>query len=162
MKFSKQQLVSEKNATGILGNYKDSTDPKYIGPGVWNTIHKQAYLAKTPIQQQQFVIFMKSVCYEFPCKVCRGHCTEYIKNNPLETYIGSTVDGQPLGLFIWAWKFHNAVNTRLKKPIMSWETAITLYSESDDKVCSMSCLEADLGNETTSSSNYTPINMILR
>lgn len=166
MNFSKQQLISEKNATGILSNYKDSTDPKYIGPGVWNTIHKQAYLAQTPSKQQQFIIFMKDTCYNFPCKVCRGHCTEYIKNNPLENYLGSTVDGKLLGLFVWSWKFHNTVNARLKKPIMSWETAVTLYSESDDKVCSLSCLEADDINENISTAikptNYTPLNKILR
>jgi hypothetical protein len=161
MNFSKQQLISEKNATGILSNYKDSTDPKYIGPGVWNTIHKQAYLAQTPVRQQQFIIFMKDTCYRFPCKVCRGHCTEYIKNNPLENYLGSTVDGKPLGLFVWAWKFHNTVNARLNKPIMSWDSAITLYSESDDKVCSLSCLEADDINEKVIT-NYTPLNKILK
>ena len=166
MKFSKQQLISEKNATGILSNYKDSTDPKYIGPGVWNTIHRQSYLAQTPIKQQQFIIFMKDTCYGFPCKVCRGHCTEYIKNNPLENYLNSTVDDKPLGLFVWAWKFHNTVNARLNKPIMSWDTVITLYSESNDKVCSLSCLEADDINEnkpkSTKSTNYTPLNLILR
>jgi len=167
MNFSKQQLISEKNSTGILVDYKDSTDPKYIGPGVWNTIHKQAYLARTPNQQKQFIVFMKDTCYWFPCKVCRGHCTEYIKNNPLENYLGSTVDGQPLGLFVWAWKFHNTVNARLKKPIMSWDTAITLYSESNDKVCSLSCLEADdFENKTQPITkkiiNYTSLSEILR
>jgi len=166
MKFSKQQLINEKNANGILSDYKDNTDPKYIGPGVWYTIHKQSYLAKTPAQQKQFIIFMKDTCYNFPCKVCRGHCTEYIKNNPLENYLGSTMDGEPLGLFIWAWKFHNTVNARLKKHIMSWDTAITLYSESNDKVCSLSCLEAEGGEEPESvakkSTNYTPLSVILR
>jgi hypothetical protein len=159
MNFSKRQLVAEKNTIGILSDYKDSTDPKYIGPGVWNTIHKQAYLAQTPARQQQFIIFMKDTCYGFPCKVCRGHCTEYIKNNPMENYAGSTVDGKLLGLFVWTWKFHNTVNARLNKPMMSWETAVTLYEESDDKVCSLSCLEAEYINDNTT--NYTPINKIL-
>lgn len=167
MNFYRQQLISEKNATGILTDYKDSTDPKYIGPGAWNNIHKQSYLARTPNQQQQFIIFMKSTCYSFPCRVCRGHCTEYIKNNPLENYLGSTVDGQPLGLFVWTWKFHNTVNARLKKPIMSWDTAITLYSESNDKTCSLSCLEADESENipklgTKNPTNYTPLSVILR
>ena len=58
MRFSKQQLISQRNTNGILTDYKDSTDPKYIGPGVWNTIHKQAYSAKTPNQQKQFIIFI--------------------------------------------------------------------------------------------------------
>jgi hypothetical protein len=153
MRFSKQQLDSEKDATGLITDYKDSTDPKYIGPGVWNTIHRQAYGANTPSKQQQFIIFMKDTCYNFPCTVCRGHCTEYIKNNPLEVYIGSTVDDKPLGLFIWSWKFHNAVNARLKKPIMSWNTAITLYSESNDKVCSLSCINAEGEGEEKNNTN---------
>ena len=158
MRFSKQQLVLEKNATGVIADYKSNTDPKYVGPGIWYEIHKQAYNAKTPQQQNQFVIFMKDTCYGFPCKICRGHCTEYIKNNPIEYYVGSTVDDELLGLFIWTWKFHNSVNARLKKPIMSWNTAVTLYSESDNKVCSMSCLETD---KTYNDLNYTQMNKIL-
>lgn len=157
MRFSKQQLVDEKKAIGIISDYKNNTDPKYVGPGIWYEIHKQAYNARTPQQQNQFVIFMKDTCYGFPCKICRGHCTEYIKNNPIEDYIGSTIDGELLGLFIWTWKFHNSVNARLKKPIMSWNTASTLYSESDDGVCSMSCLAAV---ESDNDLNYTPINKI--
>ena len=81
-------------------------------------------------------------------------------------YLNSTVDNQPLGLFVWAWKFHNTVNARLKKPIMSWDTVITLYSELDDKVCSLSCLEAEDINENISNpvkpKNYTPLSKILR
>lgn len=171
MNFTKQQLLADKNANGMLSDYKDSTDPKYIGPGVWNNIHKQAYLAQTPARQQQFIIFMKDTCYGFPCKVCRGHCTEYIKNNPLENYLGSTVDGKLLGLFLWTWKFHNTVNARLKKPIMNWNEAITLYGDSEDNVCSLSCLEAEDINDENSSNhnssnhndqkNYTLISDIL-
>jgi hypothetical protein len=48
-----------------------------------------------------------------------------------------------LGLFVWSWKFHNAVNARIKKPLMSWDTAYNLYSETESLVCTKNCLEAE-------------------
>lgn len=127
--------------------FKDYTDPKYIGPGTWNTIHRYAFIVRLPSEQKNFIKFMKDICSGFPCTVCRGHCTEYIKNNPMEQYIdvGININGETviLGLFIWSWKFHNAVNARLKKPIMSWDTAYNLYSNTENLVCSSSCTESE-------------------
>jgi len=141
------QLIQEKDATATIQQFKDHTDPKYIGPGTWDTIHRLAFKAHTKKSQLGFIESMKEICYGFGCKVCRGHCSEYIKNHPMEEYIGMQVDvdGQDieLGMFVWTWKFHNAVNARLKKPIMSWLTAYNLYSESDSLVCSKSCLESE-------------------
>ena len=151
--ISLNELLKEPGAIGILANYKDHTDPKYIGPGTWNVIHRRARKAVTHAQQVAFIEFMKDICYGFPCTVCKGHCTEYIKNHPMEEYLDVLVDinGEKslLGMFVWAWKFHNAVNTRIKKPIMSWDTAYNLYSESESLVCSKNCLEAEasIGNE---------------
>lgn len=140
------ELISEPGATGKLTDYHDNTDPKYIGPGIWNFIHKFAFKARTKAEQLAFVKLMKETCQNFPCFTCRGHCTEYIKNHPLEEYVGVLVvinnQRLPLGLFVWTWKFHNAVNARINKPIMSWETAYNLYSEKENLVCSKNCLDA--------------------
>ena len=142
-----KDLENEKDAKGILSDYKDHTDPKYVGPGTWNVIHRRAYNATTTKLQIIFIEFMKDICYGFPCVVCKDHCTEYIKNHPMEEYTGVSINinGKPvlLGLFIWTWKFHNAVNARLKKPIMSWNTAYNLYSTTEVLVCSKNCLEAE-------------------
>jgi hypothetical protein len=142
-------LKKEPGATAVLKQFKDHTDPSYVGPGSWNIIHQVAWRARTPEAQQWFIEFMKELCYHFPCVVCRGHCSEYIKNHPIEDYLEVTIEIEkqkvPLGLFIWTWKFHNAVNTRLRKPVMSWDTAYTLYSElenSNNLVCSKTCLES--------------------
>ena len=141
-----KDLLAEPGANGILSDYQDHTDPKYIGPGTWNLIHRRAFKAQTHEQQLAFIEEMKEVCYGFPCMVCKGHCTEYIKNHPLEEYLGVMVDIDgvqlPIGLFVWTWKFHNAVNARIKKPIMNWDTAYNLYSTSESLVCSKNCLEA--------------------
>ena len=141
-----KELLEEAGATGIRSDYKDHTDPKYIGPGTWNVIHRRSYKARTHEEQVNFIDLMKDICHGFPCVVCKGHCTEYIKNHPMEEYLDILVDinGEKLalGLFVWAWKFHNAVNARIKKPIMSWDTAYNLYSETEPLVCSKNCLEA--------------------
>jgi len=141
-----KDLISEPGATGILSDYQDHTDPKYIGPGTWNILHRRAFKARTKKQQLEFIEFMKDVCYGFPCFVCKGHCTEYIKNHPMEEYVGMLVDINDqriaLGLFVWTWKFHNAVNTRINKPIMGWDTAYNLYSDKENLVCSKNCHDA--------------------
>lgn len=146
-----KDLLAEPGATGLRSDYKDHTDPKYIGPGTWNVIHRRGFKARTHQEQVNFIEFMKDVCYGFPCTVCKGHCTEYIKNHPMEEYLDILVDinGEKLslGLFLWSWKFHNAVNTRIKKPIMSWETAYNIYSEAEPLVCSKNCLEAENNDE---------------
>lgn len=153
-KFS--ELVKDPQATALLASFKDITDPTYVGPGTWNIIHRFARRATTPSLENQFIEMMKIICQEFPCKVCRGHCTEYITNNPLEQYKGIKDDKELIGMFLWSWKFHNAVNLRLKKPLMSWETAINLYSPeaANSDTCSSKCTEAeDKTIKTNNSSN---------
>ena len=157
--ISIKELLAETGATGQSSDYKDHTDPKYIGPGTWNVIHRRAFKAHTHNDQIAFIEFMKDVCYGFPCFVCKGHCTEYIKNHPMEEYIDVPVEinGEKLqiGLFVWSWKFHNAVNARIKKPIMNWDTAYNLYSETEPLICSKNCLEADQQPSNTTSSNIS-------
>ena len=144
-----KDLLNEPGAVGISSDYKDHTDPKYIGPGTWNLIHRHAFKARTHDQQIIFIDYMKETCYGFPCTICMGHCTEYIKNHPMEEYLDVLVESNgekvSLGLFVWSWKFHNAVNARINKPLMNWNTAYNLYSESESLVCSKNCLEAEAG-----------------
>lgn len=142
-----KELQDEPGATALINDFKDHTDPKYIGPGTWNLIHRLAFKARTHEQQLEYIPIMKETCFGFNCSVCRGHCTEYISNHPLEEYLDVLIDinGEkiPLGMFLWTWKFHNAVNIRTKKPVMSWDTAFNLYSQTESLVCSKNCLAAE-------------------
>lgn len=100
-----------------------------IGPPTWNLIHKLAYEARTKEEQLFFIKAMKIICQQFPCKVCYGHCKTYIKEHPMEKVLNvKLTNGEKLGLFMWTWKMHNSVNVRLGKPIVSWETALEIYS----------------------------------
>lgn len=146
-------VINTKELDKVAGEnkdkFKDDTDPKYVGPGTWNVIHRTSFAANTLDEQKKFIKLMNEICSGFPCTVCKSHCTEYIKTHPMEEYLDKEIDinGKKvkLGMFIWSWKFHNAVNARLKKPIMNWTTAYNLYSGKEELICSKSCLESDIG-----------------
>ena len=102
-------------------------------------------------KQKQFITSMKKLCQKFPCHICAEHCKEYIEKNGMENYIGVTVEisgeKKNIGLFIWSWKFHNAVNFRTKKPLMSWDTVYNLFSNTKNvHMCSAKCLETEDNN----------------
>jgi len=142
-----EQLLHLPGVTGTKDDYKDNTDPRYIGPGYWTIIHKRAYEANTVKKQQEFVEFVKEACYTFPCNNCKSHCTEYIKNFDPAAYIGKTIvdefgQEQMWGLFIWAWQFHNAVNQRIGKPQMEFLTALELFSKLPE-ICGPGCAESE-------------------
>ena len=154
--------LHEQDEVFSLEKFKDHTDPKYIGPGTWIVLHKRSFDAVTEKEQKAYIELVESICYNFGCSVCRGHCTEYIKNHPLEDYLNVEIilsDGSKkvLGMFLWTWKFHNAVNARLKKPIMSWDTAYNLYSGKMDLVCSSACTDAEKNLESHHSESHHTI-----
>jgi len=143
MHLDLRNMLKDPQAKGVASDFKDHTDPEYVGPGTWNSIHRLAFKARTKHLQQNFVETMKEICQSFPCVNCQYHCSEYIKNHPIEEFVDISIDINdeklPLGLFVWSWKFHNSVNARLKKPLMSWDTAYNLYSDDSHLVCSETC-----------------------
>jgi len=152
MNITIDSLKNEKNANGILSDFiGDNTDPSRIGPGYWHFIHTLSIEANTIEEQNQFIKIIKMICEKFPCSVCATHCKDYVKNNEIEKYIGVSIEingeKKELGMFIWAWKFHNAVNHRTKdkngqtKKLMSWDTVYNMYSN-NKHMCSAKCLEA--------------------
>jgi hypothetical protein len=136
----------------------DRTNPEYIGPGHWDAMHKDTFNCLTVESQKECCKRIRDTCYTFNCKVCRGHCTEYIERNPPEQYIGTTWTDQNdgsvymLGLAIWAWKFHNAVNQRLNKKQMRWDACFKMYTSLPDH-CSSNCSEEP---QKDRKSSYSP------
>lgn len=137
----------------------DTTDPKYVGPGTWYVIHRLAFLANDTKSQKIFIKTMSDICDGFPCTVCRGHCKEYISNNPMENFLDKKmmVDGslKNLGMFMWTWNFHNAVNIRIGKRVVNWDTAYNLYANDDSLICSQACLEAEDDTKKTTGTKQT-------
>jgi thiol oxidase len=116
------------------------TDPKYIGPGIWVLMHIKAINAIDFTTKIDFLHFIDYLCNYFPCDVCRMHIIQYVESNPPLNYF--TI---PDGLFYWSWMFHNAVNQRLGKSTVDYNTAKQWYSSSG--ICHDNC-GADNGTVT--------------
>jgi hypothetical protein len=104
-------------------------DPKIWGPHYWNTFH---FIAATydikpnPSIKSTMKNFIQSIPVFLPCKECQDHAFEYIKSQDLDKVVSSRMD-----LFTFFFNFHNVVNKRLNKPLMSMEDALQKYSYSN-------------------------------
>lgn len=119
-------------------------DPNYIGPGYWTMIHTNAITISNSKQLLQFIDLIDMIATTFPCHKCREHMNEYLSKNPLPKKFKNSE------CFKWSHAFHNAVNRRLNKPIMSYQDAYSMYSniftkvESDDEdSCSLECSNSE-------------------
>ena len=117
-------------------------DPTVVGPGTWYTIHLKAMNSIDNKSIREFIDFMHLLADNFPCPKCREHIKQYIKTHPFSDLIKLEKNGRKIGMFKWSWMFHNAVNSRLRKPNMDWETAWDLYS-GETEVCSKNCDSID-------------------
>lgn len=116
-------------------------DPKYVGPGVWFITHTKGKEATNASRIDEFMSFIYMLCEKFSCKNCRKHMTSYVNSHPMEDLKNlENKDGVKIGMFKWSWLFHNAVNTRLNKPYVDWETAWEMYDA--ESACSKNCDEA--------------------
>lgn len=135
---------NKDNSKSSLQESEDSlkklTNPQSFGPGAWLTIHIMAYHATSESDKKAFEKNMKHICDGLKCYTCQDHCKEYLKDNPIRDYWNvKNREGKQIGMFKWSWTFHNAVNTRLGKPLLDFNTAYHLYSESADTVCTADC-----------------------
>lgn len=95
------------------------------GPPKWYWLHSAAIahpdhptLADRRRAHAQFWAFVSSL----PCEECRIHARDYARRHPPDF---SSSDAYQT----WAWRFHNAVNQRLGKPIMSAKEYREVYAE---------------------------------
>ena len=139
--------LQKLNTKVKISDYKDRTDPKYVGPGTWDLLTRLAKNAITHELELEFEREMTEACIHYPCGNCAEHCKAYIEKNPIRDYYGYYIiineQKVMIGMFVWIWKFHNAVNARLNKPIMDWDTAYNIYYPSDSLYCSSACMEAE-------------------
>ena len=111
------------------------TDPSKIGPGYWQIIHFKARNSDTLKLKQDFIDFMYLLSVEFPCGNCRNHIQKYLKENPFEPFMNlKNEHGEDIGMFKWSWLFHNAVNIRIHKPYVDWDTAWEMYN-TNKEIC---------------------------
>jgi hypothetical protein len=120
-------VFSKQNDNGETIQYEVTDISKQLGPGTWNVIHTMSFYCKTE-DQQSCAQFIKMIIYKYPCESCRKHAISYLKYNPMKKYLSKSK-----GLFKWTVKFHNYVNHKLHKPIMSYEMAYEIYKYVDQE-----------------------------
>lgn len=99
--------------------------------GIWHVIHLTAAWATSEPKIKFFIEWIHEVIQEkLPCEECRGHMKRYLEEHP---------PGAEVNMFVWSWKFHNAVNTRLGKETFDFETAKKLYINGDVRLCNEGC-----------------------
>ena len=98
----------------ILLNFclsKELIDKDSLGKSTWNLLHSigtknfQSY-----IEKESIIDMISSLSIIYPCDKCVNHFQAYLLNNPPRLENESS-------FAIWLCQFHNAVNTRLNKPI---------------------------------------------
>jgi len=100
--------------------------PDLWGPSTWHTIHLLCYTAPeilSPTEQLRYITFFKALPFVLPCATCSEHLQAHYKDHPIENYIGSQAS-----LFEWSVHIHNTVNQMLGKPLVSLETAKTIWA----------------------------------
>ncbi len=116
-----------------MGKAKFPSDPAKVN--TWWVIHLKAKRATNPQSKNEFINFIHLLSEEFPCGNCRNHIQEYLRENSFEPFMDIKNDsGEDIGMFKWAWLFHNAVNMRIHKPYVDWETAWEMFDTGGD-VC---------------------------
>jgi len=117
--------------------------PKIFGPGLWFSIHLMALNAVDSVSKINFRNFMLMVRDNLMCGECKKHCTDYILKNPIEPFFYySGPEGENIGCFKWTWEFHNTVNSRLGKPVITLGEAKRIYTQD---ICSENCDGEDDG-----------------
>lgn len=100
-------------------------EPVIWGPHFWNMFH---FISSTydnkPNQSIKLTMknFIQSIPVFLPCKECQDHAFDFLRSSNLDKVVENRKE-----LFTFFFNFHNAVNLRLKKPLMKIEDALKKY-----------------------------------
>jgi hypothetical protein len=122
--YPKYKPFVSKNVSSHFSE-KNSSDPKLWGVHLWQFLHYS--VKKFPEHPNQIEIslmksWISSLPIIIPCETCKRHYKEYIDASNLDSVCSSRMT-----LFNFMVDIHNAVNTRLGKPVISHEEAWSMY-----------------------------------
>jgi hypothetical protein len=94
------------------------------GPPTWQLLHCMALKAKetiTPSQLQELKTIIERLVSNLPCPMCSAHAISYFKANHFQRI--QTIEQLQMFLFL----FHNSVNSRIQKSLLTYEDHLLLY-----------------------------------
>lgn len=119
------------NPTNLIwktDNYNNTSDPNVWGPAFWFTLHNGASrypLSACRITKERMKGYILGIPYMIPCEKCRHHATDHIIM--MKDQLDDICSGREK-LFAFFVDFHNIVNKRYNKPIVSVEDAFKMYT----------------------------------
>lgn len=104
--------------------------PAFWGPGLWKAIH--AGSLNYPEQANRLTVEkMKGFIYGLPaimaCKACSTHALAFIQEHDSDL---DTICASRQNLFRFFVDFHNYVNKRQNKPVLSYDDVLKMYNAS--------------------------------
>jgi len=106
----------------------ENQDPKIWGPKFWYSLHAGSLgYPENPSEtyKNRMRWFIMGIPVMLPCDTCKDHANAYILSHSTE------IDNAVLSkdnLFKFFVDFHNAVNYRQRKRVISYEEAYFIYS----------------------------------
>jgi hypothetical protein len=94
------------------------------GPPTWKLLHCMTFKAKNTMTQpqiQELKKIIERIVSNLPCPICSTHAKSYFKTNKFNTL--NTLDQIRYFMFV----FHNNVNARIKKDLITYEEHNILY-----------------------------------
>lgn len=95
--------------------------PEKWGPYYWGALHLAALGCPDVQVLRTFIECYKTV---LPCLSCRAHFTQVLDENPIPD------SPDPMAIFKWSVDVHNIVNVRLGKPVIEYEEALAIWTDS--------------------------------
>lgn len=95
-------------------------DIKLEGRGIWFTLHLLALHATTNINKDAYIAMVTLLAENFGCEQCKPDFKMFVAKIKKYYYLDN-------GLFKWSVEFHNHVNTKLNKSLLSFDEALLKY-----------------------------------
>ena len=94
------------------------------GPLLWKFLHACTFaFPENPTREETlaFEKLIESLPKIIPCPDCKAHFTDFLKVSPPQATCGDVLDK-------WLVDFHNTVNKRLNKPVITLAEASQMYN----------------------------------
>ncbi len=103
-------------------------DPKVFGPGTWTVTHILGLVSDEGGRKNDyrfFSLYVYRMVHALPCAKCRRHAVRYLNKHPTPTAESFA------SMFEWSVEFHNVVNKKLGKPILTVDQCRQIYSNTE-------------------------------
>ena len=98
------------------------------GHSLWKFIHAICIIDKETPQNnakesRKVIKILKSIKNIIPCEECKQEWKKHIHTlYTLDIY-------KPMELFHWSWQFHNKINKKINKPIITYDDALRIHTK---------------------------------